>query len=394
MTALVSGEGVAFALGSDDERSDIQLRRPWIDRARPQATSHGFLVRTDLSSEATDRLVEAVFQARSDLDELLGAPAPRGLERPHLLFFADPDELDFTMRSECVVPGFRSQGSARTFANDSGQWLLISTEAGNALALHRDLRAAAAQQYLDARFGTRLPPWLHEGLLEYAAAFHQLGSKRIPGEPPSDFVTCLRALDASGDWLAPSQLAALDRDQWPGDQEETSLQMRAQAWAILHFLMHGPPALGTNRIRGLVADAVSDSFQPFEITAPSDSEKALLAAYAAHLRGLEVGPVTRLRELGEQLRATLEEAEALGIRITEVGALQSRCPRPIPHSVELRLKQTRSKESPRALRALKLSDPPMSVLLEQPGAGRVRISWMISSDSNETQARWIPVVDW
>jgi hypothetical protein len=359
-----------------------------------ETASFGLSVQTDLSSEGTDRLVETVLQTRSGLDEFLGAPPVLGLERPHLLCFSERDELDFTMRSECVVPGFRTHGSARTFANEAGQWLLVSTEACDALSLHRDLQAAAAEQYLGARFGARLPPWLHEGLLEYAGALHQSGSKLVAGEPPADFLACLRALDASGDWLTPSQLAVLRRDQWPGDQEENSLQMQAQAWAVLHFLMHGPPALGPDRIRELITDSMSGSFQPFEINASSVSETALDAAYATHLRGLEVGPVTRLRELGEQLRAALEQSEASGIRITEVAALRSLCPSAIPRSVELRLKQARPTRSPRARRALKLSEPPMSVLLEQPDAGRVRISWVLSSDATATQARWVPVLDW
>ena len=379
---------------SDDELPEIKLREPWIDRARSRALPGGLAVRTDLSAEDTNRLVETVRQTRSGLDEFLGAPPPRGLERPYLLLFAKADELELTMRAECVVPQFRSHGPARIFANDSGQWLMISNEGSDAVSLHRDLRAAAAEQYLVARFGTRLPPWLHEGLVAYVATLHQSGSQLVVGEPPSDFVACLRALDAAGDWLPPSQLAALDRDEWPGDREPDSLQMQAQAWAVLHFLLHGPPGLGSDRIQGLITDSLGGGVQLFELEASPDSVRGAATAYAAHLRGLKVGPVTRLRELGERLRLALGQAEAHGLRITEVSALRSLLTPAIPGSVELRLKPTRSTRSPRALRALELAEPPLSVLLEESDAGRVRIGWQALPPTHETQARWVPVLDW
>ena len=410
------GSGLESALAVDQEGPPAELRQPWIQRANTLGPSDGLLVRSDLSAADSERLIQVVRQTRSAFDSLLASPPPRVLERPILMLFSDSDELEFTVRSEFVVPGIRAQGSAMTFGNEHGQFMLVSTDGPSALELTRWLRSIAAEQYLTARFGTRLPSWLHESLVQYAGTLHAVDSRLVSGEPPSDFVAILHDLDASGALLPLDRLVSIDREQWNSATGAKAAALQAQAWAALDFLLAQVRRPGPQVVQALIDDAVAGSPNLLGLDPSSTEDTNLASAWIDHVRGLEVGPVTRLRELAEQIRVLLEVLEEQGIRTVDerglrtrftaeleriesrIGALPGGPERvasgAIPNDLEVSFKETRLSRSPRALRALGLPGPPMSVALEQPGTGRVVIRWVVSTSDDGKQARWAPVVDW
>ena len=389
------------------------LRPPWTSRSSPFVGDSGLRARSERPARETRALVDLVERTRAVLDTLLQVETSRALDRPLLLVFDDPRELDLVVRTEFIVTELRERGTACSFVADEGQVIAVALGGSDPLTLQQDLKSSVLDQYLQPRFGTLVPPWLQEGLAQYVGALHLVDGTLVQGEPPAGFPALLREAVETDGLLELDRLFELDPVAWEHRKRAGKAElMEAQSWAVVHYLMHGGDPEGPRWLRSAIrelADRGAVPGRPPIRGAPGpDSEDPFLR----HLAGLETGPVTGLRRLALCIRPVLARAEIESSRIEDEIVLREACLRwaddpardvdpfcarllaRLPATLEVGFRPDRNPPSPRELRELGVPAPPASLLLEQPGSGSVVIEWVVERDPRTGRASWQPRVRW
>lgn len=160
--------------------------------------------------------------------------------------------------------------------SDPGRVVVAAT--GDEEAREGLLRAAASALVL--RTAPAAPPWVAAGLGEYLATFAATATRATLGRPAPALVARLRSARPSA---GPFGVASFE------GADEALATRRAEAWAVVHYLLHGAPA-GAERLGRFVSlcsggrdpqDAFREAF--------GVEEKALLAlarAWATEARPL------------------------------------------------------------------------------------------------------------
>jgi len=302
-----------------------QLEQPWELRARPQADSGGLSVLSDVSSGSTSSIVNRVISIRTAFSPLF-AGIPRAISQaPGVLVFSDSEEMIFTLRTRLAVSSI-PDAPALSFFNESGQFIAVAVDRTNALAFDRALQASALEQMLVPLFLDRLPPWARIGLVQYAGSLDWRGDRIATGQSASGLRDAL--LSSSGDTqLIPiDRLLQLDAAEWSAfERRGGALRMQANAWLMVHFLIHGEGgrlvpffrdwlhavAIGRDSERDLAARLM-----------PVFSLESFEEARRDHLVSQGSGDVELFREQAEVLRILMQELEDSGIRPGDRGALQ------------------------------------------------------------------------
>ena len=389
------------------------LRPPWTTRSSPFLGESGLRARSDRPASETRALLDLVERTRAVLETLLDVETTRALDRPLLLVFDDPRELDLVVKTEFIVTELRERGTACSFVADEGQVIALALGGSDPLTIQQDLKSSVLDQYLLPRFGTLVPPWLQEGLAQYVGALHLVDGTLVQGEPPVGFPTLLREAVETNGLLEFDVLFELDAQAWERRKRAGEAElMEAQSWAVVHYLMHGGDSQGPRWLRSAIrelADRGAVPGRPPIRGAPGpDSDDPFLR----HLADLETGPVTGLRGLSLCIRPVLAHAEFESNRIKDETVLRAACARwaedpardvdpfcarllaRLPTTLEVVFKPARNPPSPRELRELGVPAPPAALHLEQPGSGSVTIEWVIERDPRTGRASWQPRVRW
>ncbi len=389
------------------------LRPPWASRSSSLVGESGLRARSERPVRETRALIDLVERTRAVLDTLLEVEITRALDRPLVLVFDDPRELDLVVRTGFIVTELRERGTACSFVADEGQVIALALDGSDPLTIQQDLKSSVLDQYLQPRFGTLVPPWLQEGLAQYVGALHLVDGTFVQGEAPSGFPALLREAVQADGLLEFDVLFELDAGQWERRKRAGEAElMEAQSWAVVHYLMHGgdpegPRWLGS-AIRGLADRGAVPGRPPIRVAPDPDSDDPFLQ----HLVNLETGPVTGLRRLALCIRPVLARAEIDSRRIDDETVLREACARwaddpthdldpfcarllaRLPTNLEVEFRPARNPPSPRELRELGVPAPPDALHLEQPGSGSVTIEWVVERDPGTGRASWRPRVRW
>jgi len=195
------------------------------------------VVYSDFPIESHHRLLDELVARRSDIRRVLDLPYSD--ERVHVYLFESTDRFNRFMRL------YHPQMPARrAFFLETETRLLIYAQWGDRVA--EDLRHEATHAYLHAVV-PNLPLWLDEGLAEYFEVPRGYGGLNREN---------LEAV-----------LAHIERGEWNPDlrgleqlapTDDMTHDEYAEAWAWVHFLLHGG-AGGDTLVRDYLADLRGDA---------------------------------------------------------------------------------------------------------------------------------------
>ena len=282
-----------------------ELKQPWELRARPHASSGGLSTLSDVSSKSTSSIIRQVLQIRSTFTPLFSGIPYATPEIPGLLVFSDTEEMLFTLRTRLAVSS-TSEAPARSFLNDSGQFIAVSTDQTNSLAFDRALQSSALEQMLIPLFEDRLPPWARIGLLQYAGSLHWRDARLVSGESCAGLLQALQSPQGDDQLIPIERLLTLDAAQWADfERRGGALRMQANAWLMIHFLMHGENGRLVPFFKDwlhAVAIGRDGALDLAARLAPLFSLEAFEKARSGHVQTLVHGVIETLREQAELLR--------------------------------------------------------------------------------------------
>ena len=302
-----------------------ELKQPWELRARPHASSGGLSTLSDVSSESTSSIIRQVLRIRSTFMPLFSGIPYATPQIPGLLIFSDTEEMLFTLRTRLAVSS-ASEAPARSFLNESGQFIAVATDQTNALAFDRALQSSALEQMLIPFFEDRLPPWARIGLRQYAGSLHWRDARLVSGESCAGFLKVLQSPQGDDQLIPIERLLTLDATQWADfERRGGALRMQANAWLMIHFLIHGEDGRLVPFFKDwlhAVAIGRDGALDLAARLAPVFSLEAFESSRLRHLRTLVPGQIESFREQAELLRALMQELEDSSIRTLDSNALK------------------------------------------------------------------------
>ena len=302
-----------------------ELKQPWELRARPHASFGGLSTLSDVSSESTSSIIRQVLRIRSTFTPLFSGIPDATPEIPGLLIFSDTEEMSFTLRTRLAVSS-ASEAPARSFLNDSGQFIAVATDQTNSLAFDRALQASALEQMLIPIFEGRLPPWARIGLLQYAGSLHWRDARLVGGESCAGLLQALRSPQGDDQLIPIERLLTLDAAQWADfERRGGALRMQANAWLMIHFLIHGENGRLVPFFKDwlhAVAIGRDGALDLAARLAPVFSLEAFEKARLRHVGTLVPGQIEAFREQAELLRVLMQELEDSSIRALDSSALK------------------------------------------------------------------------
>jgi len=198
-------------------------RRRW---QRWQAGS--FVCHADFSLAPNEPLLAELTLLEQDLSAMLGAPPTR--EQVHLFLFQKQATYQAYLKQHFRVPYRRA-----LFIKARGPGMVFAFEGSD---FEIDVRHESTHALLHAWLPS-VPLWLDEGLAEY---FEVPRDKRAAGNPHLETV---RAQVAGGQLPPLADLEALT------DLGDMGVSEYRDAWAWVHFLLHGPREVREEFIRYL-----------------------------------------------------------------------------------------------------------------------------------------------
>lgn len=222
LAALALAAALALPAAADDDGGDA----PWIEVRSPHFTL------------ITDAGVER------------GAEVVLGLERFRALFARLAPEVELASPAPTRIVAFRDTRSFdpyKTAPDRAGARVLgqfLSSADGNFITLDADPRRQESlavvyhelTHYLVRHNLPTAPRWLDEGLAEYYGAFSEDGERAYVGRPVERHLDRLRGAEIDLEAL----LVAGETDFHP-DRGQGAARLYAEAWALTHYLLSGPP---------------------------------------------------------------------------------------------------------------------------------------------------------
>lgn len=388
-----------------------ELKQPWELRARPHASSGGLSTLSDVSSESTSSIIRQVLRIRSTFTPLFSGIPYATPEMPGLLIFSDTEEMLFTLRTRLAVSS-TSEAPARSFLNDSGQFIAVATDQMNSLAFDRALQSSTLEQMLIPLFEDRLPPWARIGLLQYAGSLHWRDGRLVSGESCAGFLQVLQSPQGDDQLIPIERLLTLDAAQWADfEGRGGALRMQANAWLMIHFLMHGENGRLVPFFKDwlhAVAIGRDGALDLAARLAPLFSLEAFEKARSDHVRTLVPGAIETFREQAELLRVLMQELEDSSIRTLDSNALKVELDLLADREIELHVFPFMRRVAYSGIEDFKscsfhlserdddknnATDPsagpaPMGLEFVHPTGESVRIEW------NRTPSGWKSVVAW
>jgi uncharacterized protein DUF1570 len=179
-----------------------------------------FLCHADFSLAQQQPLLEEISRLQGDLGSVLGAPPAR--QSVHLFLFQT--KATYQTYLEQYFPKLPSRRAL--FIKARGPGMVFACQGAD---FETDLRHESTHALLHAWLPD-VPLWLDEGLAEY---FEVPADERAAGNPHQPAV---QALVRSGELPRLKELEVLTKVEEMGRPEYRD------AWAWVHFMLHGPPA--------------------------------------------------------------------------------------------------------------------------------------------------------
>ncbi len=204
---------IVLLLLSAISHAEIGFAQSW-----DQRTAGPFVARADFSLEQLSPLLGDLSQIQNELVRVLGLPQPR--ETVELILFRDEAQYRAVVRQRFPNVPYRRA----LFIKSSGSGAVYAFRGPE---LPVDLRHEATHGLLHATL-PMVPLWLDEGLAEY---FEVAADQRASGNPHQ----------AALKWnLRLGMTPHLARLEAKRDVAEMSAADYRDAWAWVHFMLHGP----------------------------------------------------------------------------------------------------------------------------------------------------------
>jgi hypothetical protein len=296
------------------------------------------------------RHVEAVHRAYR---ERFSAFEARRAERRPLYLFAEKAHYMSFLRRE----GIQGAGSGGMFfvrGDDSG---LVAFLAKKSLTrMTRVLQHEGFHQFAWARLGPNLPVWANEGMAEYFGEAILVDGRLETGLVPPTRLERLRRAVKAGRHVPFSDLLAMSSETWRRRVQAGKGQvLYDQAWAMVHFLVHG-----AERYRAAFDDylrALSEGADPtraFKNAFGEDAARPFERAWRRGLARFRADPLKeaerRLRFLARGVRFLAEQGD-VPVSLPELRRRLRRVQFEVRQSFGEGLTVKRSAKSPRNFRA-------------------------------------------
>ncbi len=210
--------------------------RPLSLPSRYTVVREPLVVYSDFPIQPHHRLLDELVARRADVSKLLGLPLAE--ERVHVYLFGSTDRFKRFM--QLYHPEMPAR---RAFFLETDTRLLVYAQWGDRVA--EDLRHEVTHAYLHAVV-PNLPLWLDEGLAEYFEV-----PRGYAGVNRENLASVLSRIK-QGTWNP--DLPRLERLD---PASEMSHDDYAEAWAWVHFMLHGGTA-ADERLRAFLADLRRD----------------------------------------------------------------------------------------------------------------------------------------
>jgi TonB family protein len=237
-----------------------------------QVSSATYIVKSSAGEERAKRVLKEL----EDFHQLIGTLAFRNTELPELpievLLIGDEatlKELEPEYNGRRVpVAGYYQRGQDRDFIVLSGR---VFPETLTSVVYHE------LSHYFLARALASRPTWLNEGLAEYFAAAEIREDEISLGAVSADRVQVLR----TGPMLPLKTFFAVNSDSPYYNESSKASLYYAQAWAFMHYMMHGEHAQRFRQYLNALQTAESNLVEYLNV-----SERDLETGFQNYLRGL------------------------------------------------------------------------------------------------------------
>jgi len=191
----------------------------WAD----QRVAGPFICRADFPLTGYEALFGDLMQVQQDLTRMLGVPPAQ--EQSELLLFQNKQTYQAYLRQHYPQAPYRRA----LYIKGNGQGhVFVQKDSFRPKELPIDVRHESTHALLHAAL-PMVPLWLDEGLAEY---FEVVPEKRVDGNPHLSSIT----------WKSRfGMMPPLGRLEAKREVTEMDSADYAQAWAWVHFMMHGPP---------------------------------------------------------------------------------------------------------------------------------------------------------
>jgi hypothetical protein len=188
------------------------------------------LCHADFSLEPQQSLLDELSLLQQDLTAVLGAPEPR--EQVHLFLFQSKSTYQAYLKQYFPRVPYRRA----LFIKGRGPGMVFAYQGSD---FEIDVRHECTHALVNAWL-PKVPLWLDEGLAEY----FEVSREKRRGQNPH--LATVKALVRSGQLPRLEELESLENLDSMGRDEYRD------AWAWVHFMLHGPPEARDELLRYLI----------------------------------------------------------------------------------------------------------------------------------------------
>jgi len=237
-----AGLALSFALGLAGCITTPIEKRDWL----AVRTAH-YEIWSSLGAGETERLAVELERFRGAVSYVWGSALPEEPARTRVYAFDDrsfPRKFAYEHQRSFLLPRQR------------GDVIVLRTGGGWEEDAWTELKLQYARRLIWNASPTALPPWLEEGLPQFASTVVVSGKGAFVGTVRDDHVRTLR----ESEWIPFDRLLdAADLDGWSMRDREV---LEAESWAICHYLMLGPDhrnsvQTGLERFRALLREGAA-----------------------------------------------------------------------------------------------------------------------------------------
>ena len=294
----------------------------WYDNATVNQTNHWEL-RTDLSADDAQQagaLLDSCYEVyRTYLSNL---PQVRN-EKLEAWVFSNRRDYIESVQSQIRGDSGVVASSGGMFINlGEGKQVLAVDASSGWQGFEETAKHEAFHQFQYSRFRSIVPPWLSEGLAEYFAHSAYIDGEIIPGQPTEKDIALLKRAIQNYTVTPFIDFMRMNNQEWGQGMKSNGLQY-AQAWSMVHFLVHGDGGKHASEmdhflklIQGgmyheeafVKAFNTSDlvSFQNAWMEHVEKLKPGAIIPTASRL-GYFASGILKLRSLGETMPTTMEE---------------------------------------------------------------------------------------
>jgi tetratricopeptide (TPR) repeat protein len=214
----------SIRLAAIGKRLSKAARGPEWTKRETVRTEHYEIV-SDLDRSTCDEAGRVLEESYAAYGRLLGRPKIRGSAKARVYLFSG--KAGYERYAQDALGGAPSH-TAGLYSPEVKQLLIWNLETRDLMM--RTVRHEGFHQYCD-RMWRDAPLWLNEGLAEYFETVRIVNGSWSTGEKRKDHLDALASLERLSDYFS------RDAAKFYAEPERSY----AQAWALVHFMLHGGP---------------------------------------------------------------------------------------------------------------------------------------------------------